>query len=231
MPSTTKTLHFMSCALVTAISVGLMGYSMSTQWAKISMQCARGGSDLFNGTAMITLELFGGNLNRSFCPLFGSIDTFKVIPKLIEIGVTPGVLYALVVCLLALCLLFSACTILISLYNSVSNPYETYMGPVGIYACSSISACLSTVVLIIFVVNIMVTSMAEDLVKNYSDAAPVELQKKTTEMLLGYYLIIPYTVLSLVAIVLIYMYDHAAYKHRREQERPTEDAPKEIMMY
>ncbi|XP_022599100.1 clarin-3 [Seriola dumerili] len=231
MPSTTKTLYFTSCALVTAISVGLMGYSMSTQWAKMTMECARGGSGFFNGTAIITLELFSGNLNRSFCPLFGSIDTFEVIPKLTETGVTPVVLYALVVCLLALCLLFSVCSILISLYNSVSNPYETYMGPAGVYACSSVSACLSGVVLIIFAVNINVTSMGEDLVKNFSEAVPVDLQNKSTEMLLGYYLIIPYTALSLFAIAVIYMYDHAAYKHRREQERPTEDAPKEIMMY
>lgn len=62
-----------------------------------------------------------------------------VIPTLAEIGVTPLVLHILVVCLLALCLLFSVASILISLYNSVSNPYETYMGPMGLYACSSLS--------------------------------------------------------------------------------------------
>ncbi|XP_040885216.1 clarin-3 [Toxotes jaculatrix] len=231
MPSTTKTLYFMSSALMTAISVGVMGYGMSTQWAKMTMECARGGSGLFNGTAIITLELFNGNLDRAFCPSFGSIDDFQVIPKLMETGVTPVALYTLVLCLLALCLLFSACSILISLYNSVSNPYETYMGPVGVYTCSSLSACLSFTVLIIFVVNVNVTSMAEDLVENFSEAIPVDLRNKSTEMQLGYYLVIPYTVLSLFAIALIYMYDHAAYKHRREQQRPTEDAPKEIMMY
>lgn len=62
-----------------------------------------------------------------------------VIPMLAEIGVTPLVLHILVLCLLGLCLLFSAASILISLYNSVSNPYETYMGPMGLYACSSLS--------------------------------------------------------------------------------------------
>lgn len=73
--------------------------------------------------------------------------------------------------------------------------------------------------------------MAEDLVNNFSEAIPVDLRNKSSEMQLGYYLIIPYTLLSLFGIVLIYMYDHAAYKHRREQQRPTEDAPKEVMMY
>ncbi|XP_039991857.1 clarin-3 [Xiphias gladius] len=231
MPSTTKTLHFMSSALVTAVSLGLLGYSMSTQWAKTTMECARRGSGFFNGTATITFELFGGNLNRAFCPLFGGTDDFQVISKLMETGVTPVALYILVLCLLALCLLFSAGSILISLYNSVSNPYETYMGPVGVYTCSSLSACLSVAVLIIFAVNVNVTNMAEDLVNNFSEAIPVDLRNKSSEMQLGYYLVIPYTLLSLFGIVLIYMYDHAAYKHRREQQRPTEDAPKEVMMY
>lgn len=55
------------------------------------------------------------------------------------IAVTPVALHGTVVCLLVLCLLFSALSILISLYNSVSNPYETYMGPAGVYACGSLS--------------------------------------------------------------------------------------------
>lgn len=52
---------------------------------------------------------------------------------------TSAVLHGLVLCLLVLCFVFSASSILISLYNSFSNPYETYMGPLGIYVCSSLS--------------------------------------------------------------------------------------------
>lgn len=89
---------------------------------------------------------------------------------------------------------------------------------------------MSVLVLIIFVVNVNVTSMAEDLVRNL-DSIPVNLQRKSSEMQTGYYLLIPFSVLSLLAIAFIYMYEHAAYTHRREQQRPTEDAPKEIMMY
>ncbi|XP_035522527.1 clarin-3 [Morone saxatilis] len=230
MPSAKKTLHFLFSAWVTTMSVGILGYGMSREWSKTTMECARGGSDFFNGTAEITLELFSGNLDRTFCPTFGGSVGFQVFPKLKETGVTPVVLHALAVCLLVLCLVFSAASILISLYNSVSNPYETYMGPVGIYACSSLCACLSVVVLILFVVNVNLTNLAEELVKEFA-TTEVDLKNKSSEMQLGYYLVIPYTVLSLVAIVLIYMYDHAAYTHRREQQRPTEDAPKEIMMY
>ncbi|XP_029312738.1 clarin-3 [Cottoperca gobio] len=232
MPSTKKSLHFLSSALLTAISIGVMGYCMSTQWAETTMDCTKSGDNFSNGTAVITWELFIGDLNRFYCPLFGAQESFQVIPTLVKIGqITPVVLHALVLCLLALCLLCSACSILISLYNSVSNPYETYMGPVGFYVCSSLSACLSVVVLIIFVVNVTVTSMAEDLVKSSSENIPAELRNKSSQMKLGYYLVILYSVLSIFAIVVIYQYEHAAYTQKREQQRPTEDAPKEIMMY
>lgn len=72
--------------------------------------------------------------------------------------------------------------------------------------------------------------MAEELVES-SLNLPVNLKNKSSEMLLGYYLVIAYIVLSLIAVVAIYAYEHAAYTYRREQQRPTEDAPKEIMMY
>lgn len=231
MPSTKKILHFTASALATATSVGVLGFSMSTQWAKTTMECTRNGSSFSNGSAEVTLKLFVGQVDRFFCPFFGGQDTIQVIPKLRETGVTPAVLHTLAVCLLAVCLLFSICSILISLYNSVSNPYETYMGPIGVYVCSSLSACLSVVVLIVFVVNVTVTKMAEDLVQDAAESIPTDLRNKSTEMGLGYYLVILYTALSLFAVVVIYLYDHAAYTHRREQQRPTEDAPKEVMMY
>ncbi|XP_070847580.1 clarin-3 [Chaetodon trifascialis] len=232
MPSTKKTIYFMSSALVTAIAIGILGFAMSTEWAKMTMKCGKD-SDNLNGTAVITLKLFQGDLVRVSCPVFGNPqpEIFQVFPKVMEAGSSPAALHILTVCLMALCLLFSAATILTSLYNSVSNPYENYMGPVGIYAYSSLSTCLSVLVLILFAVNISVTSMAEELTKNIAHNDDLHLKDKSTEMQTGFYLVIPYTVLSLLAIALIYMYDHAAYTHRKEQQKPTEDAPKETMMY
>lgn len=228
MPSTKKTIYFMSSALVTAIAIGILGFAMSREWAKTTMKCVQGSGN-FSGSAEITLKLFYGDLVRVSCPIFGGTQPFQVFPTVMKAGSTPAALHILTVCLMALCLLFSAATILMSLYNSVSNPYENYMGPVGIYAYSSLSTCLSVLVLILFAVNINVTSMAEELTK--SIAGKVDLKDKSTEMQIGFYLVIPYAVLSLLAIALIYMYDHAAYTHRKEQQKPTEDAPKEIMMY
>ncbi|KAJ0060503.1 hypothetical protein NL108_014486, partial [Boleophthalmus pectinirostris] len=141
MPSTQKIVFFMGCACCTAVSVALLGYAMSTKWAQTRVECRGLVSDTFNGTGVITWDLFSGTFDSNFCPSFSVIFMiffFVVFEKIKDSG-APAVLYVLVVFLLCLCLVFSALSILIALYNSVSNPYETYMGPIGVYICSSIS--------------------------------------------------------------------------------------------
>ncbi|KAJ8013606.1 hypothetical protein DPEC_G00031520, partial [Dallia pectoralis] len=140
-----------ACATITAASVGIVGYGMSTQWAVSYMNCSAVEDGFFNGSAMIQYGLFNGFISRSSCPVFGVGDKdFAVFKKLAEIGGSPQIFHVVVIALLALCLLCSAGSILITLYNSVSNPYETYMGPIGVYTCSSVSACISLLVLILY---------------------------------------------------------------------------------
>lgn len=62
-----------------------------------------------------------------------------VFDRLGKLAGAPIILHALVVILLALALVGSAGSILVSLYNSFSNPYQTYMGPIGVYTCSGLS--------------------------------------------------------------------------------------------
>lgn len=100
-----------------------------------------------------------------------------------------------------------------------------------VFLCLAATVCLSVLVLVIFVLHVTFTNMAEDTVRNFIQDIPVDLKNKSAQMQVGYYLLIPYAVLSLLTIGVIYMYDHAAYTQRREQQKPTEDAPKEIMMY
>lgn len=57
------------------------------------------------------------------------------------------------------------------------------------------------------------------------------LKDEEVQLLLGFYLLLPYIGLNLFAILLVYLYTHQAYTQRREQEKPTEDAPKDIMMF
>lgn len=77
MPSTAKTLYFLSSALASAISVIVLGISMSQNWAETTMECARQGEELFNGTAVLTLNLFDGIIDRVSCGNFLGHDEFE----------------------------------------------------------------------------------------------------------------------------------------------------------
>lgn len=229
MPSRQKVAYFMACACCTSVSVAILGFAMSQTWAESSLECSQG-DDFFNGSALIIWELFSGQFQRRLCPQLGTQYDFDVFTELRNSG-APVILYAVVVFSLVVCMATSALSILIAFYNSVSNPYQTYLGPMGVYVCSSISAVLSVVVLILYALTVTLTNIAETVVLNQASGSEVNMQNRAAVVQLGYYLVIPYTVLSLAAIAMVYLYDHAAYTQRREQQRPTEDAPKEIMMY
>ncbi|KAJ8404837.1 hypothetical protein AAFF_G00332240 [Aldrovandia affinis] len=220
--------HFLMSTLITNVGVGLIGYGMSTLWSITKMDCAAKGTDNFNGSATVNLGLFWCELSKISCPSFDNQDVFQVLPELITLGGAPVILHGFVVGLLSLSLLSSACSILITLYNSISNPYETYMGPLGLYTCSSISSILSFLALILFVINMLVVDVPQELVQSN---VQVDLRDISLRMGVGFYLLIPYIVTSLLAILFVYLYEHMAYTQRKEQQRPTEDAPKEIMMY
>ncbi|KTF92041.1 hypothetical protein cypCar_00047108, partial [Cyprinus carpio] len=154
--------------------------------------------------------------------------------RLAKLGSAPVILHTLVVILLALALLGSAGSILVTLYNSFSNPYQTYMGPVGLYTCSGLSeqrekVCVASLALILYVSNAYLGEMFQTLVK--ADEANVKLKDPQITLQVGFFLLIPYISVNLLAILVVYLYVHAAYTRRKEQEKPTEDAPKEIMMY
>ncbi|KAJ8365511.1 hypothetical protein SKAU_G00143420 [Synaphobranchus kaupii] len=229
MPSSKKTLHFLTSAMATCAGIAVLGFGMSTDWSVSEMECAPQKTDNYNGTAKVELGLFSCHLTKTSCPSFNADrKKFTVLELLTDVGGTPFILHAIIIGLLALSLLGSALSLLITLYNSVSNPYETYMGPVGLYTCSSISSVLSFLALVISLINTLVVGVPAELIQNN---VAVDLRDVQTELRVGFYLLIPFMASSVLAILSVYLYDHTAYTQRKEQQRPTEDAPKEIMMY
>ncbi|KAF4084861.1 hypothetical protein AMELA_G00110830 [Ameiurus melas] len=233
MPSSEKILYFLSSAVLSIIGVAVLGYGMSTEWAYSIMACSpkiKNGTLESNGTATIRMGLFEGSEVKDSCPFFTPDEIkVKVFERLSDIGGDGIGIHAMVVVLLVFALVASAGSILITLYNTISNPYETYMGPIGLYVCSGISACLAFLAMILYLINLLGLNIAEKIV----------LTKDTTIMLKdgdvtfepGFFMILPYITVNLLAILLVYLYAHAAYRQRQEQQKPTEDAPKEILMY
>ncbi|XP_016314050.1 clarin-3 [Sinocyclocheilus anshuiensis] len=230
MPSSKKLAHFLSSAALCAAGVAVLGFGMSTNWAQAAMDCAPIDSEEFSGSSSLQIGLFNGTETKIACPRIDKLGVnVPVFERLGKLAGAPVILHALVVILLALALLGSAGSILVTLYNSFSNPYQTYMGPIGLYTCSGLSVCVASLALILYVANAYVGKMFQTLVK--ADEANVKLKDPKITLQVGFFLLIPYIGVNLLAILVVYLYVHAAYTRRKEQEKPTEDAPKEIMMY
>ncbi|XP_051530877.1 clarin-3-like [Myxocyprinus asiaticus] len=230
MPSIEKLLHFLSSAFISAAGVAVLAYGMSTYWAESTLRCSPTNTDFFNGTAKLKITLFNGTEEKISCPRFDKLgESVEVFNRLKTHGEAPVILHCLVVALLAVALLGSAGSILITLYNSFSNPYETYMGPVGLYACSGLSACVATLALILYVLNVYPLQMIQALV--LAKEKDVKLQNEETNLHVGFFLLIPYICANLIAILVVFVYVHTAHTRRKEQEKPTEDAPQDIMMF
>ncbi|CAL8307096.1 unnamed protein product [Boreogadus saida] len=111
--------------------VGLLGFSMSTTWTHATMECAADSANatFANGTATITLDLFDMISERKSCPSIGRRpEEFKVFTELGKVGTAPQVPTAWLSCCWPVSAGGPAAAVLIALYNSVSNPYETYWG-------------------------------------------------------------------------------------------------------
>lgn len=89
--------------------------------------------------------------------------------------------------------------------------------------------CVASLALILYVANAYIGQMFETLVK--ADTPNAVLKDLKINLKVGFFLLIPYICFNMVIILVVYLYVHTAYTRRREQEKPTEDAPKEIMMY
>ncbi|XP_053496676.1 clarin-3 [Ictalurus furcatus] len=232
MPSSEKILYFLSSAVLTIVGLAVLSYGMSAEWASSIMACSPkiDNGTTKSGTAIFRMGLFKGSAIKDSCPYFTAVtDDIPVFERLSNIGGNGIGLHATVVVLLVFALVASAGSILITLYNTISNPYETYMGPIGLYVCSGISACLSFLAMVLNLINLLGINIAKEMVlKGDND---ITLKDGAVTFEAGFFMILPYITVNLLAILLVYLYAHAAYRQRQEQQKPTEDAPKEILMY
>ncbi|KAK6482220.1 clarin-3-like [Huso huso] len=230
MPTIRKTMMFLGGSLANSGSLIMICAVLATkEWVNSVITCE--GSA--NQTGSVTLEygLFEGKGKSTFCPNFGvDIKPFKVLESLEHFGPSKSLHITVITCL-CLGLLGSICSFGITLYNSFSSPYETYLGPIGVYVCSSVSAIFIFFSIVLFVVNTEVYHLSVEMAENQIGSQNVILSEAKNSIGYSYYLMIPAFFCNLFAIIIVYVYQHANYTQRKEQQRPTEDAPKDILMY
>ncbi|XP_029465878.1 clarin-3 isoform X2 [Rhinatrema bivittatum] len=217
MPSQQKILMFLFAFFASIGSFSIICVVLGTQnWVY---------SEIFyndtnsNGIITISYGLFEGVSEKIVLGGAGldkPPETFQVLQNLKGTG-SPEVVNIFIILLLVLCLLCSVMSLGITCYNSVSNPYQDFFGPIAVYTWNAIN------------VNTEANQQPTKLFKGI----PSGLQQLATYNSYGYsfWLLLLIIILNAATIMIVYFYQHARYSKKKEQQRPMETAPKDVILF
>ncbi|NXT64491.1 CLRN3 protein, partial [Chaetops frenatus] len=227
MPSRKKSSMF-ACAFCTCVSSLVVSCVVlaTPQWVSSEVRFALPGS---NVTISLTYGLFRGTCEQFVdAGLQVSQKTFQVADALSSPGSRSLNVATIVV--LVLVLLSSLLSSGFTCTNALSNPYQTFLGPVGVYTWNSICGILILIAMILFPVNVEGNRLSEELARGCSTPLEKHIGSKHSYGY-SYWIMLLIILLNVASLIIIYFYDHARYSKKKEQERPIENAPKDVILF
>lgn len=184
-----------------------------------------------NGSIFITYGLFRGESHQEFSQGLEEMTKHFAVLGLLAASVAKT-LQTVVVLLLALGLAASGLGCVFCFYNAVSNPYQTFLGPPGVYTWSGLSASFVLVGMVLFAVNTQSSGVSEDLVQKLYPVYPTSSHKGVTHSYgLSFWLLLLALALDVVTTVVIAFYQRARSQQRQEQRKPVESAPRDGILF
>ncbi|XP_076982518.1 clarin-3 [Tamandua tetradactyla] len=226
MPTTKKTLMFLSSFFSSFGSFVVICSMLATQmWITSTIAISDFAS---NGSIVITYGLFRGESVQELDQgLMESDKAFEVL------GILNNSSQKTLHWVVILSLVLSLSTALLSsgftFYNSISNPYQTFLGPVGVYTWSGLSASFIFLTMILFVGNTQSNHLSEEL----SQVLYPKVTHKGVTHHYGYsfWLMLLVILLNIVTIIIIIFYQKARYQRKQEQRKPMEYAPRDGILF
>ncbi|XP_064001746.1 clarin-3 [Pogoniulus pusillus] len=227
MPSKQKTGMFTSAFLTCACSFVMICVVLATQhWMSSRIRFS---STESNVTVSLTYGLFSGTCQQSFeAGLQVTEENFQVAEHLSS--TTARSTNVAIVVILVLSLLSSLLSSGFTCTNAVSNPYQTFLGPIGVYTWNALCGILILIAMILFPVNIEVHSLSVELARVCSPLLQTSTSSAHTYGY-SYWIMLLIIFLNIGSIIIIYFYNHARYSKKKEQERPIENAPKDVILF
>ncbi|NXG68273.1 CLRN3 protein, partial [Baryphthengus martii] len=227
MPSRQKRTMFGSafstslCAFVTICVV-----LSSQRWVSSELRFSGTNS---SSTVSLTYGLFSGTCEQS---IQGGLqfpeNDFQVAENLKSTKTRSMIITIIVI--LVLCLLTSLLSSGFTCTNVVSNPYQTFLGPIGVYTWNALGGILTLLAMILFPVNIEANNLSVELARGCFPSLQTHLESSHTYGH-SYWLMILIIFENMASIFVIYLYDHARYSKKKEQERPIENASKDVILF
>lgn len=226
MPTTQKTLLFLSGFVTSLGSVVVICSILGTQeWVTSSIVFT---DDISNGTIVITYGLFRGtsaqDLNEGLQDLDKNFEVLGILGNSSQKS-----LHLVAVIFLILSLGASVLSSVFTFYNSISNPYQTFLGPMGVYTWNGLSASFVFLTMLLFVGNTESNHLSEELSQKLY---PNTINKRTTHTYgYSFWLILLVILLNIVTVVIIIFYQKARYQQKQEQRKPLEYAPRDGILF
>ncbi|XP_061202714.1 clarin-3 [Neopsephotus bourkii] len=227
MPSRTKTAMFGSAFFTCLCSFVVICVVMASQhWMSSEVRFLGTNSST---TVSLTYGLFSGTCAQSVdAGLQVSSKTFKVADNLSDTSAKSMITSIIVI--LVLSLLSSLLSSGFTCTNAVSNPYQTFLGPIGVYTWNSLCGIFTLIAMILFPVSIEENSLSVKLAQGCFAFLQTHVGSEHTYGY-SYWIMLLIILLNIASIITIYFYDHARYSKKKEQERPIENAPKDVILF
>ncbi|NXS41783.1 CLRN3 protein, partial [Balaeniceps rex] len=227
MPSRKKTAMFASAFFTCVFSFVMICVVLATQHWMSSEVCFSGTNSTV--TVSLTYGLFSGTCEQFVTAgLQVSERTFQVADNLRNTKAKSMIITIIVI--LVLSLLSSLLSSGFTCTNAVSNPYQTFLGPTGVYTWNSLCGIFVLIAMILFPVNIEGNNLSEELARGCFSVLQTHIKSAHTYGY-SYWIMLLIIFLNIASIIIIYFYDHARYSKKKEQERPIENAPKDVILF
>ncbi|XP_058666863.1 clarin-3 [Ammospiza nelsoni] len=229
MPSRKKTSMFASAFCTCVSSFVVICVALATpQWVSSEVRFSGLGSTV---TISLTYGLFSGTCEQFVdAGLQVSKTNFQVSEALGSSSSSSRSLVVATIVMLVLALLSSLLSAGFTCTNAVSNPYQTFLGPIGVYTWNSLCGVLTLIAMILFPVNVEGNSLSGELAHSCSSSLQDHLGSKHNYGY-SYWIMLLILFLNIASLIIIYFYDHARYSKKKEQERPIENAPKDVILF
>ncbi|NXW15263.1 CLRN3 protein, partial [Circaetus pectoralis] len=227
MPSRKKTTMFASAFFTCICSFVIICVVLATQhWMSSEVRFSGTNSTI---TVSLTYGLFSGT-----CAQFVDVGlqvserTFQVADNLSNTKAKSMIIAIIVI--LVLSLLSSLLSSGFTCTNAVSNPYQTFLGPTGVYTWNSLCGIFILIAMILFPVNIEENGLSVELAYGCFSFLQTHIKSEHSYGY-SYWIMLLIIFLNITSIIIIYFYDHARYSKKKEQERPIENAPKDVILF
>ncbi|XP_058043955.1 clarin-3 [Ahaetulla prasina] len=225
MPSRRKTLMFASAFFTSLCSFVIVCIVLATKnWVSSDITNLKENPNM---KLKITYGLFQGVCSDVSPGISLPHSSFQVADTLGNYILK--IFHGVIIFLLVVTMLSSFLSSGFTCYNAISNPYQTFLGPIGVYTWNSVSCICCLLNLILFAVNVEVNKLSAELAIKYCKVSKGVEQSNSYGY--SYWIMLLIIALNATTVIIIVFYQRAKYSKKKERERPLDSAPKDGILF